>query len=163
MRSLHRDIGFFVIGLTIIYCISGIVLVYRNTSFFRQEILIEKKLPPNMESMELGKALGNKKFKVSKTEGEILYFRNGSYDKETGNVKYLTYSYPVLIKMFIQLHMASTNSNVHWFTVVYGISLLFLTISSFWMYKPKTKLFRRGLYFTASGIVAVIILLVLLM
>ena len=31
VRSLHRDIGFFVIGLTIIYSISGIVLTYRDT------------------------------------------------------------------------------------------------------------------------------------
>lgn len=30
MRVLHRDIGFFVIALTVIYCVSGIILTYEK-------------------------------------------------------------------------------------------------------------------------------------
>ena len=33
MRGLHRDIGFFLIGLTLIYSISGVLLIYRDTDF----------------------------------------------------------------------------------------------------------------------------------
>ena len=40
IRSLHRDIGFFIIGLTIIYSMSGIVLTYRDTNFLKHETLI---------------------------------------------------------------------------------------------------------------------------
>jgi hypothetical protein len=53
MRVLHRDIGFFVIGITIIYGISGIVLLYRDTHFFRNEITIEKELSPNLSKYDL--------------------------------------------------------------------------------------------------------------
>jgi len=34
MRVLHRDIGFFIAGLLIIYALSGIVMIYRDTSYF---------------------------------------------------------------------------------------------------------------------------------
>ena len=37
MRSLHRDVGFLVLGFTFIYALSGIVLVYRDTDFLKSE------------------------------------------------------------------------------------------------------------------------------
>lgn len=40
MRSLHRDIGFFVIGLIVIYSISGVVLIYRDTNFLKHDAVI---------------------------------------------------------------------------------------------------------------------------
>ena len=88
VRSLHRDIGFSVIGLTIIYSISGIVLTYRNTNFLKHETLIEKTLSPNMEASELGKVLHLRDLKVLKSEGDIEYFQNVTYNKITGLVKY---------------------------------------------------------------------------
>jgi hypothetical protein len=161
MRSLHRDIGFFVIGLIVIYSLSGVVLIYRDTNFLKHEKLVEKKLSPNMELSELGKVLHMRDFQVLKTDGAIVYFQNGTYDKETGVVKYSTKELPAWISKFNALHQASSRSLVHWFTTVLGVLLLFLAISSFWMFKPKTKLFRRGIYFAVSGIIAAIILLLL--
>lgn len=35
IRSLHRDIGFFLIGLTLIYVFSGILMIYRDTGFLQ--------------------------------------------------------------------------------------------------------------------------------
>jgi hypothetical protein len=32
-------------------------------------------------------------------------------------------------------------------------------LSSFWMYLPKTTIFKKGLYFTLAGIVLTILLL----
>jgi len=45
--------------------------------------------------------------------------------------------------------------------VFFGISLLFFVMSAFWMFLPKTALFKRGLYFTFAGIVLTIILIIL--
>lgn len=160
MRSWHRDIGFFVIGLIVIYSISGVVLIYRDTNFLKHETLVEKELPPNMESSELEKALRLRDFQVLKTDGGIIYFKNGTYDKETGVAEYSAQELPSWINKFNNLHKSSSKSLVHWFTTIFGILLLFLAISSFWMFKPKTKLFRRGIYFAASGIVVAILLLV---
>ena len=41
IRVLHRDIGFLVVGLTIVYALSGIVLTYRDTGFLKHGVLNE--------------------------------------------------------------------------------------------------------------------------
>jgi hypothetical protein len=161
MRSLHRDIGFFVIGLIVIYSLSGVVLVYRETNFLKYETLVEKKLSPNTDLSELGKVLHLRDFEVIKTEGEIVYFQNGTYNKETGVAKYSAKELPLWINRLTNLHKSSSKSLVHWVTTVFGILLLFLAISSFWMFNTGSKLFRRGIYFAVSGILVAIILVIL--
>ncbi len=161
IRSLHRDIGFFVIGFTIIYSISGIVLIYRDTDFLKHETLVEKTLSPNMEASELGKVLHLRDFKILKNEGEIEYFQNGTYNKVTGFVKYSKKELPTILNNFNNLHKASSKNLKHLFSTIFGILLFFLAISSFWMFKTKTKLYRRGICIAGLGVVCAIILLVL--
>ena len=60
LRALHRDVGFFVVGLIIIYTMSGIVLVYRDTDFLIRKVQVEKKLLPGIDPSELGKVLQSK-------------------------------------------------------------------------------------------------------
>jgi hypothetical protein len=161
MRALHRDVGFFIIGLTIIYSISGIVLIYRDTNFLKHEAMVEKKLSPNMEAPELGSVLHIRDFKVSKSEGDILYFQNGNYNKATGVATYSTNELPSFLNKFNSLHKSASKSSIHLFTTIFGILLLFLAISSFWMFKANSKLFRRGMILASAGIVVSIILLIL--
>jgi len=161
MRLLHRDIGYIVIGLTLIFSISGIVLIYRDTSFLKTEKLVEKTVSPNMEVSELGKVLHLRDIKIQKEEGEIVYFHNGTYNKATGEVKYLSEELPMVLNKFINVHKSSSRNVLHWFTLIYGVLLLFLTVSSFWMYKPKTKMFIRSIYFAGIGIVIAFIILLL--
>jgi hypothetical protein len=161
MRSLHRDIGFFIIGLIVIYGISGIALIYRDTNFFKYETLVETKLSPNMEASELEKALRLKDFKVLKEESEIVYFSNGTYNKTTGVAAYSAKVLPSWLNTFNKLHKSSSKNEAHWVATIFGILLLFLAISSFWMFKPGTRFFRRGIYIAGAGIVAAIILLLI--
>jgi hypothetical protein len=159
MRSLHRDIGYFLIGLTIIYCISGILLIYRETGFLKSEKQIEKQLSANIEPSELGKVLHKRGFEVLKTEGDIIWFENGSYNKATGIATYSDKTLPSFLERFNNLHKGSTKNITHWLSVAFGILLLFLAISSFWMFKPKTKMFRRGLILAGSGLIFALVLL----
>jgi hypothetical protein len=161
MRALHRDIGFFVIGITLIYAISGILLIYRETSFLKQEKQIERHLAPNIQDSELGKTLHVRNFEVLKTEGEVIYFKNGTYNKTTGIVNYSDKALPSFLEKFNNLHKASNKKLTHWFSVTFGILLLFLAISSFWMHKPSTKMFRRGILFAGIGFVIAFVLLFL--
>jgi hypothetical protein len=66
---------------------------------------------------------------------------------------------------FTELHKTRSKDSAHYlshyFTTIFGILLLFMSVSAFWMFKPGTKLFSRGVYMTIAGIVASIILLVL--
>lgn len=161
MRALHRDIGFFVVGLITIYSISGIVLIYRDTDFLKHEAQVEKKLASNLQVSELGPILRLKDFKVLKTEGDILYFPNGSYNVTTGIAQYTQKELPLWLSKFSQLHKTASQSPVHWFTTVFGALLLFLAISSFWMFHAGTRQFRRGIIIAGTGIALAIILLFL--
>ena len=159
IRSLHCDIGFFAIGLTIIYSISGIVLTYRDTDFLKYETIVERTLSPNIETSELGKVLRLKDMKVLKNEGEIVYFQNGTYNKTTGLVKYSEKKLPEILNKLNNFHKASSKNLKHLFSTTFGILLLFLAISSFWMFKTKTELFRRGICVAGLGVVFAIIFL----
>lgn len=161
MRALHRDIGFFVIGLTIIYGLSGIILLYRDTNFLKNERAIEKQLAPNINEVDLGMALHMRGFEALKTEGDIVYFKAGTYNKITGKANYTEKSIPPMLEKLNQFHKTASSNLVHYFAVTYAVLLLFLAISSFWMYKTKTKMFRRGIIISGIGLICAIIILIL--
>ena len=159
IRSLHRDIGFLVIGLTIIYCISGVFLTYRDTGFLKSEILIEKTIAKGLKGDDLGHFL-HRKVEVSEENDIKVIFENGIYNKETGAISFTSNELPLLLRKFTQLHSNSSHDPRHWFTITFGVLLFFLAISSFWMYKPGTRLFKRGIL-TASGGSVIAFLLIL--
>lgn len=161
MRALHRDIGYFVIGLTIIYGLSGIILLYRDTDFLKTERAIERQLDANISEQDLGRSLHMRDFEVVKTEGDVVYFKNGTYNKATGKANYTDKTIPPFLDKFNQFHKTASSKLVHYFGVMYAVMLLFLAISSYWMYKPKSKMFRRGIILSALGIVCAIIILFL--
>jgi len=160
MRSLHRDIGFLVIGMTLIYVISGIVLLYRDTNFLKSEKVIERTIDAGISENDLGRALGMRHFRIEKSEGDLIYFNgNGTYNQSTGLVKYSVNSLPEWINKMNSFHKTMSRNVMHWFGLIYGIALTFLAISSFWMFKVKTRLFKRGMIFTAVGLILAVILL----
>jgi len=161
MRVLHRDIGFFIAGLIIVYALSGIVLIYRDTEFLKSETKVEKTLTPNLEPAKIGEALRIRDFKVTKTEGETISFQSGTYNTTTGVAVYTVKDIIFPFNKFINLHKAISKNPTHWFNLILGVLLLFMAISSFWMFKPENKNFKRGLYFAGAGVVFVIILLLI--
>ncbi|WP_028579839.1 hypothetical protein [Desulfogranum japonicum] len=161
MRTLHRDIGFFVVGLTIIYCVSGVLLTYRDTGFLKSEILIEKTLKPGLAANTLGRELRIRDLKVTAGENDIISFATGSYNTVTGIATYTASEHPYLLRLFNNLHHVSSKDGRHWFTTLYAIALLFLALSSFWMYIPGNSHFKRGLLISFCGILFCVPLLLL--
>jgi len=161
MRFLHNNIGFFIVGLVIIYSRSGIVQTYRDDNIFKTDIKVEKQLSPNLDAAHLKEALQMRNLAVEKTEAGIVYFKEGSYNTATGAASYTKKEFYSWILPFTELHKTASKSGKHYFTTVMGILLLFMSISAFWMFKPGTKLFSRGVYMTIAGIVASILLLIM--
>ena len=161
MRYLHNKIGFFIVGLVIIYGLSGLLQTYRDTDLLKHDVLHEKQLEPKLTEAELGSNLRLRNFHVQKTEGAVLYFKEGSYNTETGKASYKTREWYSWLVPFTNLHKTASKSIAHYFTTLFGVALLFLSVSAFWMFKPGTKLFSSGVYLTIAGIVAAIILLLL--
>lgn len=161
MRSLHRDIGYFVTGFVVIYALSGIVLTYRDTDLLKREVSVEKTLPAGTDPSRLGEILRIRDFSVTRVLGNIVYFKNGSYDTLTGDVSYVTReTYPVVEKLF-EVHKAASNDPVHWINVIFGLSLLFLSVSSFWMFKRGSAQLRKGIYISAAGCALALLLVYL--
>lgn len=159
MRVLHRYLGFFLVGIMAVYAVSGIVLIFRDTDFLKNEIKVEKVIEPNIDKEELGKALKIKRLKVEKEEGDIYYFKDGTYNKSTGEAEYSEKELPFVLDKMTHLHKAKSSEPLFFLNIFFGLALLFFVISSFWMFLPKSSIFKKGLYFTLAGIVLTLILL----
>lgn len=158
-RIIHRDLGYFVVGIALVYALSGIVLIYRDTDFLKSENQIEKVISKDLKIDELGKALRIKDIKVTQTEGNIIYFEKGHYDASTGKVIYTSKELPKIISKMTDFHKSSTKNWVHWISLMFAIILLFMSVSSFFMFKKENKLFKRGLIISLAGFVFIILLM----
>lgn len=159
MRIWHRYLGFFLAGIMAVYSLSGIVLIFRDTNFLKQEKQIEKKLEAGMNAEKLGQAIRIRNLKATNETNEILQFKDGSYNKLSGLVIYKVRSLPKGIEKLTHLHKASSKEPLFYLNVFFGVSLFFFVISSFWMFLPSTSIFRKGLYFALAGIVLTLVLL----
>jgi hypothetical protein len=158
-RVIHRYLGFFLAGIMIVYALSGIVLTFRNTDYLKKEIHIEKTLAHNIAAEDLGKALGKGRFKVDKEEGDLVYFEGGTYNKRTGIALYTEKKLPVLLDNMNKIHKMHSGHPLFWLGIFFGISLLFFAVSAFWMFRPTTSVFKKGIYFTLGGIALTLVLL----
>lgn len=186
MRSLHRDLGYFVIGLTLIYTITGIVLSGRALGWLEQTYVIEKNLSKNISKKEFTKQLeislkvldikndipisiiksaskNIKYFKFLEEKDNILYFKarsnNINYNTKSGNVIYKYISYPPYLKSVISAHKATHEKLWFYLAILYSIILSFLAISAIFMVKGKFGFKKRGIYFMLAGIFLVLIFL----
>jgi uncharacterized iron-regulated membrane protein len=159
MRIYHRYLGFFLAGIMAVYAISGTVLIFRETEFLKSERNLEKQLAPNLPDDEIGKALRIREFKVEKTEGDIVYYKQGTYNKASGFAQYKAKQLPFVMEKMTKLHKATTNSPLYFLNIFFAASLLFFVVSAFWMFMPKTEVFRRGIYFALGGLILSLILI----
>ncbi|NQY20785.1 MAG: hypothetical protein HRT40_05650 [Campylobacteraceae bacterium] len=186
IRSLHRDLGYFVIGITLIYTITGIVLSGRALGWLEQTYVIEKNLSKDITKIEFIKKLelsfkeldsksdipmsimksANKSikyFKFSEEKDNILYFKSRSnninYNTKSGNVIYKYISYPPYLKSVISAHKATHEKLWFYLAILYSIILSFLAISAMFMVKGKFGFKKRGIYFMLAGIFLVLIFL----
>lgn len=161
IRALHRDIGFLIVGLTLVYALSGVVLVYRNTGLLKSQETVQKSVSPNLSAENLGKALEMHRFQVTSEDEEFINFNGGSYNKVTGIATITSEVYPEIIEKMSGLHKQDSSSAMHIFSIIYGCLLLFLAVSSFWMYKAGTKPFKRGLLLGGGGVILAVVLVLI--
>lgn len=159
MRVIHRYLGFFLAGIMAVYALSGIVLIFRNTDFLKKVETNTLTIAPNLTENELGKALKMNRFKVDKEENNVLYFRDGNYNSETGEALITKKELPYVLDKMTHLHKAKSGDPLYFLNIFFGIALLFFVLSAFWMYLPKTDVFKKGMIYTAAGIVLTLVLL----
>ena len=158
-RVTHRYLGFFLAGIMSVYAISGIALIFRDTDFLKKEKHIKRHFKPNISKSELGQILKIKKIRIEKEENGLYYFKEGTYNKNTGLAEYTVKKLPIVLNKMTHLHKAKSSDPLYFLNIFFGISLLIFVISAFWMFSPKTKIFQKGLYFTIAGMLLTLILL----
>ncbi len=126
-------------------------------SFLKSEVVSEQQLEPNLTGGELSPKL-RMAVKVEKKEGDVLLFKDGTYNQKTGLATVKKMKLPFVLEKMERLHKATTNSPLFFLNIFFGASLLFFVLSAFWMYTPKMPVFKKGMYFAIRGIVLTLVL-----
>jgi uncharacterized membrane protein len=161
-RLLHRNIGFFIVGLVIIYSCSGIVLIYRDSDFMKSSKIVKTTLPAGTKPSDIGPALRMREFKIAETKGDVIYFQGGTFNTSTGEAEYTVKELVFPFNKLTNLHKLPSKNAFHWLNLAFGISLFFMAISSFWMFNPKSKLFIKGMFIVIAGVAFALIILFLI-
>jgi hypothetical protein len=159
MRIFHRYLGFFLAGIMTVYALSGIVLIFRDTDTFKNTETITTTVGKNLNAEELGKSLDIKNLAVETVDNDIVTFKNGTYNTNTGVATYAVTELPYVLDKMTHLHKAKSAEPLYFLNIFFGLSLLFFVISSFWMFIPSTSVFKKGMLFVAAGVLLTLVLL----
>jgi len=159
MRVYHRYLGFFLAGIMAVYALSGTLMIFRNTDFLKKEIVEQQSFPVGTKPEEIGAKLRMRNFKIEKEEGNTVFFTGGTYDRGTGLVTLTKKELPYLLKKMTEMHKATSDRPLFFLNIFFGASLLFFVVSSFWMFLPKTSIFKKGMYFAAAGLVLALLVI----
>lgn len=175
-RILHRDLGYFFFGVTIIYALSGIALNHKkhwnpNYSITYQDILL-KEIPAQSAItldwvLEFLKTYGEeehyKKHYFPNSNALKIFIDNGSVfvNLESGNGYIEKISKRPL---FFEVNFLHYNPGKWWlwFSDIFCVSLILIAISGLFIIKGKNSLSRRGVWFVIAGLVVPVLALVML-
>jgi len=160
MRSLHRDIGYLMVGIIVIYSLSGTLLIHRGTNFMKHSVKTERTIAPGLPIEQVVMELRMRDAQGAKTEGDVITFPNGaSYNSATGVATTVMSDLIFPFNKLTGLHKSGGNSAGKILTTTGGIMLFFMAISSFWMYRRENKNFKRGIILACIGIFLALALL----
>lgn len=161
LRVIHRDLGYLVVGLCIIYGVSGILLNHLGESdpaFKKEEksIKINTALSPEQLSTywEKQKQLPKLKKTLMIDEQHLKLLLEGGigvYNQETGLVDYETHSKRTFVYWINKLHYNSVR-NWTYMADFFAGSVLFLALSGLFILKGKKGLAGRGKWFLIAGL-----------
>ncbi|MFO7938924.1 MAG: PepSY-associated TM helix domain-containing protein [Bacteroidales bacterium] len=161
LRRIHRDAGYFAVGITLVYALSGIFLHHKMGVKITTETL---QLSPKQESeaLKLQWASTVHYKPITYTEeraGEIdFYFPGGTgtYKKKSGATSFETYKDRPLVRFMSQLH---ENQVKGWGIIadIFACVLIFLAISGLFMVPGKNGFKRRGVWWFTAGIGLVVL------
>lgn len=172
-RNLHRDLGYFYIGLIISFALSGILMNHRD-QFHAEKYNVETKnievKLPNKEAITEDFAKNIiKQFDVADTyrkhkiKGETLRisFKNTDVevDLNTGKGELTTYNKTPIISQMIKLHKSTSNWWIY-YGDIFGLSLITIAITgSIMIPAGKFSFKNRGWKLALAGVIIPLIVL----
>jgi len=170
LRIIHRDLGFLMVGISLVYGISGIYLNHMNGKdpAFRTEANVIQ-LPANLTSDELSAAwqadknLPNlKRIMRIDDEHSRLFLEGGIgvYNAANGHLNYETHKKRVFIYWINRLHYNKVKG-WNWVADVFAGSLILLAISGLFIVKGKRGLAGSGKWYLIIGILIPVLFVIL--
>lgn len=164
-RSLHRDLGYFFLGLIIVYCVSGIALNHVND--WNPDFILEKKTvaisrdaakgkPDEAEIRSFGRLVGEADFKTydfPTPEQLKVYYDNASLHIDFASASAL---YEKLTKRhgIYEVNVLHRNALKQWKWVsdVFGVFLIVIALTGVIIPQGKNGPLRSGKWYVLGGI-----------
>ena len=165
-RVLHRDIGYFIAALTLVYCISGIAVNHIedwNPSYRFSERQVNIGPLPDASYLQMQQYVvttlnidaGKVKGHFMETETRFRVFLENteevSVDIRSGKGLYKQVDNRVLLYKINALHLNNIKGIWTWVADTFAVLLIFLTITGVFIMSGKKGLSGRGKWFLAAG------------
>jgi hypothetical protein len=167
LRILHRDLGYFIVGMTVVYALSGILLNHRRDfnpdyKIFITEFQVELPAKSGLTENDVKAALKSvndevvyKKHYLNNKGFIKVFIENGEavIDPATGKgtMQYLQ-KRPVIYSINI-LHRANIGTLWKWVSDLMAVIIMFVAVSGLFLLKGKRGFNRWGWWFMVAGIV----------
>jgi hypothetical protein len=167
LRKLHRDFGYFIVGMTIVYALSGIILNHRHDfnpdyKIFVSEFQTEFQDKTNLTQSEIESALQILDHKVVYKKHYLtnrgivkVFIESGEVliNPKTGKgvMRYLR-KRPIVYGMN-RLHTSALGTAWKWGSDAMAAIMLFVAVSGLFILKGKRGFNRWGWWLTAVGII----------
>lgn len=173
-RNLHRDLGYFYIGLIVSFAFSGLLMNHREVwhpeKYTTETKAIDVKLPSESEINEkfaedLGKQLGidDKLRRHMVKKGELkISFENHDVEinMKTGKGEIVTFIKTPIISQTMKLHKNNSNWWIY-YSDIFALSLITIALTGTIMIKGgKFSWKNRGWKLAVAGLVIPLLILV---
>jgi hypothetical protein len=166
LRVIHRDVGFLVVGISLIYGISGICLNHMNgkdPAFHTEEGSLQ--FSPGLTPTELEAVWHSQNnlpplkriLRIDETHSRLMLDGGvGVYNSANGHLDYEKHTQRTFIYWIDRLHY---NKVKHWSPVAdcFAASLIFLALSGLFIVKGKHGLAGSGKWYLIAGLLAPVI------
>lgn len=167
IRILHRDFGYFIVGMTIVYALSGILLNHKHDfnpdyKIFNSEFKVNLNKTSGFSEMDVKNALKTldrevvfKKHYINNQGYLKVFIENGEVlinpQNGEGIMHYLQRR-PVFFEMN-KLHKSTLGVLWKWVSDAMAVFMMFVAITGLVLLKGKRGFGRWGWWLTIAGIV----------
>lgn len=174
-RNLHRDLGYFYIGLIISFALSGILMNHRDSwhadKYTIETKAINVKIPANANITEeyadsLGKQLGIddkiRRHKVDEDKLRISFEKNDvEINLKSGKGEIVSFIKTPIISSMMKLHKNTSNWWIY-YGDIFGISLITIAFTGAIMIPAGKFTFKkRGWKLALAGLIVPLLILLL--
>ncbi|MFA9388626.1 MAG: PepSY-associated TM helix domain-containing protein [Prolixibacteraceae bacterium] len=166
LRLLHRDLGYFFAGITLVYAISGIILNHKENrkdpafKTIQVQQQFDKMLTVSNFEAKFADAFNNYTLTklIPADQHYQLFIKGGlgDYNLETGQISFEIYQKKPLVFFMNKLHY---NQKKYWTAVadIFAGALIFFVLSGLLMVRGKNSLIQRGKWYVIAGFILLLV------